>query len=135
MTARAAGTFDVALKPMPEDQAAGDANLGRMSIDKTYHGDLEATGKGQMLTAMTAVQGSAGYVAIERVSGALEGRKGAFTLQHSGTMKRGEPRLIIEVVPDSGEGELAGIAGQMTIEITEGAHSYVFEYTLAAKDD
>lgn len=113
----------------PEDKAEG-STLGRMSIDKQFHGDLEATSKGEMLSAMTAVQGSAGYVAIERVTGKLHGRSGSFVLQHAGTMTRGEPRLSVTVVPDSGSGQLVGLTGQMTINIAEGQHSYVFDYTL-----
>jgi hypothetical protein len=101
-----------------------------MSIDKQFHGDLEATSKGQMLAAGTEVQGSAGYVAIERVSGTLGGRSGTFALQHSGTMTRGEPQLIITVVPDSGTGQLVGLAGTMTITIADGKHQYGFDYTL-----
>ena len=129
MTTRASGTFEVKLDP--QEDKAGDPTLGRMSLDKQFHGDLEATSKGQMLTAGTAVQGSAGYVAIERVSGTLKGRSGTFALQHSGTMTRGTPQLTITVVPDSGTGQLAGLAGRMTINIADGKHSYEFEYTLA----
>ena len=102
-----------------------------MSLDKAFHGPLEATSKGEMLTAGGSVKGSAGYVAIERVSGALNGRRGTFALQHSGTMTRGEPQLTITVVPDSGTGDLAGLSGRMTIEIAGGAHSYGFDYALA----
>lgn len=127
MSTRAGGTFEVKLTP----QASDDATLGRMSIDKQFHGDLEATSKGAMLTAGTAVKGSAGYVAIERVSGALHGRSGTFVLQHSGTMTRGAPQLTISVVPDSGTEQLVGLAGQMAIKIADGKHSYDFEYTLA----
>jgi Protein of unknown function (DUF3224) len=130
MTNRARGTFDVKLTPHASDDKAEGAPLGRMSIDKQFHGDLEGASNGEMLTAGTAVPGSAGYVAIERVSAALHGRRGTFALQHSGTMTRGAPRLTITVVPDSGTGELAGIAGQMTIEILERKHFYDFEYTL-----
>jgi Protein of unknown function (DUF3224) len=126
MTIRASGTFEVKLSPQ-----ASDDNLGRMSIDKQLHGDLEATSKGEMLTAGTAVQGSAGYVAIERVSGKLHGRTGTFVLQHSGTMTRGTPHLTVTVVPDSGTGQLVGLAGKMEIKIADGKHSYDFEYTLA----
>jgi hypothetical protein len=103
-----------------------------MSIDKRFHGDLEATSKGEMLMAGTAVEGSAGYVAIEIVSGTLQGRSGTFVLQHSGTMTRGAPQLTITVVPDSGTGQLLGLAGRMTIIIAGGKHSYDFEYTLAS---
>jgi len=101
-----------------------------MSIDKQFHGDLEATSKGEMLSAMTSVKGSAGYVAIERVSGTLHGRHGTFILQHSGTMTRGAPQLSVTVVPDSATGELVGLTGKMTIKIADGKHSYDFEYTL-----
>jgi hypothetical protein len=101
-----------------------------MSIDKQFHGDLEATSKGQMLTAMTDVKDSAGYVAIERVNGTLNGRSGTFALQHTGTMTRGEPQLVITVVPDSGTGQLVGLTGKMTITIADGKHSYGFDYTL-----
>jgi hypothetical protein len=102
-----------------------------MSIDKQFHGDLEATSKGQMLAAVTSVKGSAGYVAIEQVTGSLRGRSGTFVLQHSGTMTRGTPQQIVSVVPDSGTGELVGLTGTMTITIADGKHSYDFEYTLA----
>ena len=117
MTQHASGTFDVKLTPQP---AEGESPaVGRMSIDKQFHGDLEGTSKGQMLAAMTGVKGSAGYVAIEQVTGTLHGRSGAFVLQHSGTMTRGAPQLIVSVVPDSGTGELAGLAGTMTIVIAD----------------
>lgn len=131
MTTRANGTFEVKLTPQPADGEAPP--VGRMSIDKQFHGDLEATSKGQMLTAVTGVKSSAGYVAIEQVTGSLHGRSGAFVLQHSGTMTRGAPQQLVSVVPDSGTGELAGLAGTMTISIADGKHSYDFEYTLAAR--
>lgn len=127
--ARASGTFEV--KMVPQDDKSEDANLGRMLLDKQFHGDLEATGKGQMLTAMTPVQGSAGYVAIEKVSGTLHGKTGTFVLQHTGTMTRGTPQLSITVVPDSGTGQLAGITGRMDIKVEGGKHSYELEYILA----
>ena len=126
----ASGTFEVKLAPQAAEDQVGDPTVGRMAIDKQFHGDLEATSKGQMLTAMTEVQGSAGYVAIERVSGTLQGHKGTFALQHSGTVTRGQPQLTIHVVPDSGTGQLLGLAGEMTITITDGKHSYGFDYTL-----
>ena len=132
MTKHASGTFEVKLNPQVDDKV-GDPTVGRMSIDKEFHGDLEATSKGEMLTAGTAIKGSAGYVAIERVSGTLHGRSGTFVLQHSGTMTRGAPHLTISVVPDSGTGQLEGLAGTMTIQILDGKHSYDFEYTLAEK--
>jgi len=130
MAKHATGTFEVKLKPQAPDDHADGATLGRMTIDKQFHGDLEATGKGQMLTAGTDVKGSAGYVAIERLSGTLHGRNGSFVLQHSGTMTRGTPQLTITVVPDSGTGQLVGLAGNMEIKIAEGKHSYEFEYTV-----
>ncbi|MGH9837817.1 MAG: DUF3224 domain-containing protein [Blastocatellia bacterium] len=129
MTTHAGGTFEVKLTP--QDDKSGDATLGRMTIDKQFHGDLEAVSKGQMLSAMTSVKDSAGYVALEKVSGTLHGRHGSFALQHSGTMTRGVPELTVTVVPDSGADQLAGLAGRMTIKIADGKHFYDFEYTLA----
>jgi len=126
----ATGTFEVKLAPQAEDKGEG-ASLGRMSLDKQFRGDLEATSKGEMLTAMTGVKGSAGYVAIERVTGSLQGRAGGFALQHSGTMTRGVPQQSVTIVPDSGSGELVGIAGAMTIRIADGKHYYDLEYTQA----
>ena len=106
--------------------------MGRMTIDlKQFRGDLEATSKGQMLYAGGDPKGSGGYVAIEKVSGTLHGRKGTFILQHNGTMSHGVYEMNVVVVPDSGTGELAGIAGKMTIKIDDGKHSYDFEYSLA----
>jgi hypothetical protein len=122
----ATGTFEVKLAPQSTD-APG---LGRMSIDKQFHGDLEAVSKGEMLSAMTEVKGSAGYVAIERVTGSLHGRKGSFVLQHSGTMNRGAATLSVTVVPDSGTDQLAGLVGKMALVIESGKHSYELEYTL-----
>jgi hypothetical protein len=130
VTARASGTFDVKLNPLVAYNGDAESMLGRMSLDKVFHGDLEGTGKGEMLTGMTSVKNSAGYVAIERVTGTLHGRTGAFTFQHSGTMYRGAQDLVIGVVPDSGTGELQGIAGTFTIEIVEKEHRYLFAYTL-----
>ena len=126
----ASGTFEVKLSPQATDDK-GDPLLGRMSLDKQFHGDLEATSKGEMLSAGTNVKGSGGYVAIEQVSGTLQGRKGSFVLQHSGTMTRGVPQLSISVVPDSGTGQLTGLTGKMNINIVDGKHFYDFEYALA----
>jgi Protein of unknown function (DUF3224) len=131
MTLHAKGTFDVKVALVAEDKAGG-STLGRYSLDKQYHGDLEATGKGEMLTAGTDVKGSAGYVAMERVTGTLAGRKGSFVLQHTGTMNRGTPALTVSVVPDSGTDELAGLTGTLTIVIADGKHSYSLEYSLPA---
>jgi hypothetical protein len=131
VTTHGTGTFEVKLTPQTSGDKTEDATLGRMSIDKHFHGDLEGTSKGTMLTAGTAVKGSAGYVALEKVSGTLNGREGTFVLQHSGTMTRGTPQLTITVVPDSGTSQLAGLTGNFTIKIAEGKHSYDFEYTLA----
>jgi hypothetical protein len=132
-TQRAAGTFDVKIGTLPLADSAAGATLGRMSIDKQYHGALEGTGKGEMLTAGSAVEGSGAYVAIERVAGKLDGRSGTFVLQHSGVMAHGSQQLSVTVAPDSGTGELTGIAGKMNIVIEGGKHSYTFEYTLPAK--
>lgn len=131
MTQHAAGPFEVKLTPLePANKTEGNV-LGRMSIDKQFHGDLEASSKGEMLTAGTVAKGSAGYVAIERVSGSLKGRTGSFILQHNATMTRGTPQLNIIVVPDSGTGELTGLTGTMNVIIAEGGkHSYDFAYTL-----
>ncbi len=133
VTIRATGAFDVTLDAQTADEKTGGAAISRMSIDKQFHGDLEASSKGEMLTAGTTVKGSAGYVAIERVTGTLQGRSGTFVLQHSGTMTRGAPQLTITVVPDSGTAQLEGLAGKMTIQIADGKHSYDFEYTLPGR--
>ena len=125
----ASGTFEVKLVPQTDDKN-GDPALGRMTIDKQLHGDLEGTSKGQMLTGMTEVKGSAGYVAMEKVSGTLKGRTGTFILQHTATMNRGVPQLSITVVPDSGTDQLTGISGDFKVIIAEGKHSYEFDYTL-----
>jgi hypothetical protein len=126
VTAR--GSFDVKLVP----QSDAGSPLGRMTIDKTFKGDLQGTSKGQMLAAGTAVKDSAGYVALEQVTGTLAGRSGTFILQHSGTMTRGVPTLTVSVVPDSGTGELLGLTGMMTIKVENG-HFYEFNYVLPTK--
>ena len=122
----ASGEFDVKLAA----QLTQDKSLGRLLIDKQVRGDLTGSSKGEMLSAATEVKGSAGYVAIEKVTGALQGRSGTFVLQHSGTMNRGDGQLSVTVVPDSGTGELQGIKGRMTIRIAGGKHSYEFEYSI-----
>lgn len=129
----ATGPFDVKLSPEPASAAADAAGLSRMSLDKTFHGPLQATSRGEMIAFRSATAGSAGYVAMETVRGRLAGREGSFVLQHSSTMDRGQPAQSITVVPDSGTGALTGLAGRMTIEIAPGgAHAYRFEYTLPA---
>jgi hypothetical protein len=125
----ATGPFEVKLEPLATDAAP----IGRRSIDKQFHGDLEATSKGEMLSFMSDVKGSAGYVALERVTGSLHGKKGSFALQHSGTMDRGAASLSVTVVPDSGTGELVGLSGKMEINMDGSKHSYEFEYTLPEK--
>jgi hypothetical protein len=134
MTLHATGAFEVKMTPLPPDDVTGSAgvNISRYGSDKQFHGDLEGTSKGEMLGAGDPAKGSAGYVAIERVTGTLRGRSGSFTLQHSGTMDQGKFQLTVTVVPGSGSGALAGISGTMTIIITNGKHSYDFEYTLPA---
>ena len=127
MTSRAEGTFQVKLVPLTSES---DPALGRMSIDKQLRGDLEGTTKGEMLSFMSSVKGSAGYVAMEKVTAVLKGRKGTFVLQHSATMTRGAPGLSVTVVPDSGTDQLVGLTGKFNIIIADGKHSYDFEYTL-----
>lgn len=131
MAHEARGTFEVKLNPL-KDEALDGAGLGSMSIAKQFHGDLEGTSVGQMLTAMSAVEGSGAYVAVEKVTGTLGGRKGTFMLQHMGTMDRGVPKLSVTVVPDSGTDELVGLTGTFEIIIADGKHSYVFYYSIAA---
>ena len=131
MTQRAIGSFDVKVTPRtPDSDVARAANIGRLTIDKQFHGDLDATSKGEMLAAGD-VAGSGGYVAMERVTGTLNKRGGSFVLQHSGTMKNRAPEMSVNVVPDSGTGELRGLSGTMTIVITaDGTHSYELEYRI-----
>jgi hypothetical protein len=125
---RATGTFEVKITPLaPYNQE--DKTLGRFSIDKQFHGDLDATSKGEMLSAGNP-KTSGGYVAIDKVTGKLNGRSGSFVLQHSATMENGKPHMTVFVVPGSGSGELSGISGTMDIVIEPGKHSYVFTYTL-----
>jgi hypothetical protein len=125
----ASGEFEVKMTPQPADDKTAGAAIGRFTIDKEFHGDLEGTSKGEMLAVM-AVEGSAGYVAMEQVTGKLNGRSGTFALQHTGTMTRGTPQLSVSVVPDSGTGELKGLSGHMTIKIDGPKHFYEFEYTM-----
>ncbi|MBJ6764441.1 DUF3224 domain-containing protein [Myxococcaceae bacterium JPH2] len=132
MKHRATGPFDVKVTPMPPEAQASDSPVGRLWLDKRFHGDLDATSLGQMLAVRSAVEGSAGYVAMECVTGTLQGRTGTFCLQHTGTAVRGEKSLTITVVPDSGTGELRGLSGSVKILIESGGkHFYDFEYSLA----
>jgi hypothetical protein len=135
MSQRATGSFDVKVTPQkPDTQVARAANLSRLTIDKRFHGDLEGISKGEMLALQTEVKGSAGYVALERVTAKLKGRSGSFVLQHSATMNRGESLSEISVVPDSATGELRGLSGRMSISVgADGAHAYEFEFKIDAK--
>lgn len=133
MTKSAAGTFDVKIAELAQQEHPDGTSSGRFSLEKRYRGGLDATGAGEMLTAGTPVEGSAAYVAIERVDGTLDGRRGTFLLQHAGTMGHGEQQLSITVVPDSSTGELAGLTGRLEITIADGEHSYVLEYTLSTE--
>jgi hypothetical protein len=132
MNQHASGPFEVKIAAQKADNPQAEAaGVGRMSLDKRFRGDLDATSSGEMLAFRTAIADSAGYVAIERVQGSLHGRSGSFALQHSSTMERGAQRQNIIVIPDSGTGELAGLSGSMTIVIAPGgAHSYEFDYSL-----
>lgn len=130
---RAIGTFEVKMTPLELNSTIETTQLGRMSLEKEFNGDLAASSRGEMLTAGNPNSGSAGYVAVEQVSGLLHGRKGSFLLQHNAIMNRGKPELNIVVVPDSGTDELEGITGSLEIVIAAGGHSYIFEYTLPEK--
>jgi Protein of unknown function (DUF3224) len=130
---KAMGTFEVKIGSLPQYNTSEEAKLARMSIDKQFHGDLVGTSQGEMLSAGTGTKGSAGYVAIERVTGKLNDRSGSFVLQHNATMTRGAPFLNIIVIPDSGTEELSGLSGTMHIVIDKGSHSYEFEYSFPDK--
>jgi len=132
-TGHATGTFEVKMTSQTADEQAQAASIGRMSFDKQWHGDLTGVSKGEMLAFGTGAKGSSGgYVAMEQFTGTLAGRSGSFVLQQTGTMTRGEPKLTISVVPDSGTGQLVGLTGTLNIIIADGKHSYDFEYTLPA---
>ena len=133
VTKHATGTFEVKMAPQPAEEKVGDPTVGRMSLDKTFCGDIEGTSKGQMLAVRSEVEGSAGYVAMERVTGTLGGKKGTFALQHNGVMNRGTPSLTISVVPDSGTADLIGLSGKMTIKIKDRKHFYEFVYSLPTR--
>jgi hypothetical protein len=128
---RAKGTFDVKVAPLPAYDTTEATTLGRMSLDKVYHGDLDGTAKGEMLTGMTGVKNSGVYVAVERFTGTLAGKRGTFVLHHTGIMDRGAQRLSVTVVPDSGTDQLTGLSGSLNITIAaDGTHSYEFDYSL-----
>lgn len=129
----AAGSFEVNLVPQSLANADAGPLMGRLSINKTFSGGLQATSKGEMLSAGTAVKGSAGYVAMECVTGTLDGKSGSFVLQHSGTMNRGVPQLAVNVVPDSGTDELVGLTGTLGIQVADGKHSYVMDYEISPR--
>jgi hypothetical protein len=133
LSAHANGAFDVKISPLTLSEQSADPKLGRMSIEKQYLGELEATAKGEMLTAQSEMKESGVYVAVERVTGTLNGKRGSFAMYHSGVMNRGKPELKITVVPDSGTDELQGLTGKMNIKIDNGKHSYDFEYSLPEK--
>jgi hypothetical protein len=130
MSHHATGTFEVKVTPLDPAFKSDDNAIGRYSLDKQFHGALEATSKGEMLSGMGTVKGSGGYVAIERITGTLDGRTGTFILQHNGTMQNGVYHLNVIVVPDSGTAQVTGLQGSMEIIIKEGKHSYDFTYTL-----
>ena len=127
---RATGSFEVTLQPLSNSEVTSDPLFGRLLLTKKFNGDLTATARGQMLSSGTLTKGSAGYVAIDQVTGTLEGRQGSFVLQHTGSMNRGVPTLSIMVVPDSGTDELAGLSGTLSINIIDGKHFYDFIYSI-----
>jgi hypothetical protein len=127
---RATGSFEVILQPLANAEVTSDPLFGRLLLTKKFTGDLTASARGQMLSAATTTRGSAGYVAIDHVTGTLEGHHGSFVLQHTGSMNRGVPTLSIMVVPDSGTDELAGLSGTLSINIIDGKHFYDFIYSL-----
>lgn len=130
MTQHATSTFEVKMQPQGDGDLAEGSSLGRMSLEKRFSGDLEASGKGEMLAARSDVPTSAAYVAIERVSGSLHGHEGSFALVHKGVMTKEAQSLVIEVVPDTGTGQLKGLTGTLGIRIEDGRHYYDFEYSL-----
>jgi hypothetical protein len=129
---RATGSFEVSLEPLSNTEVSNNAHLGRLLLNKKFSGDLTASARGQMLSAGTATRGSAAYVAIDQVTGMLDGRQGSFMLQHTGRMNRGVPSLSIMVVPDSGTDELAGLSGTLSINVIDGKHFYDFLYSFPA---
>lgn len=133
MTTRATGSLIVSMTPAAPTERSGRTTLGRMLLDKQYDGDLVASGKGEMLTAVTDTQGSASYVAIEHVTGTLDGRAGSFVLHHMGTMAGGVDQLVIAIVAESGTGDLAGITGKFSIRVADGKHLFELDYALLGR--
>lgn len=131
MISKASGTFSVKLELQPATAQADAAVIGRRSLEKSFQGDLEASSFGEMLSVMTAVDGSMAYVALEKVNGTLAGKHGSFILQHASQMVRGQPFQSIRVVPDSATDELIGLDGEMRIDVKDGEHFYVFEYSFS----
>jgi hypothetical protein len=134
MSIRAEGTFEITIEREPPYESGDGVALARATVTKIFHGELDAKSTVHMLSATTPVQGSAGYVALERVVGKLGTRSGSFVLQHNGWMRDGEQHLVVTVVPDSGTGALKGISGEMIIRITDGRHQYEFDYVLPRED-
>jgi hypothetical protein len=128
------GSFEVTMNAEPPYDAVDGVTLARARIDKRFTGPLDATAEVQMIGARTPIAGSAGYVAIERITGTLAGKRGTFVCQHNGVMTRGAPALTVTVVPDSGTGELKGLSGHMDIQIVEGKHFYELDFELAAPE-
>jgi Protein of unknown function (DUF3224) len=130
MTHHAAGTFEVKVQPLPEDEKVPGLKVARFAFDKQWKGDLEGTSKGEMMATNAGDKGSGGYVAVEQIDGRLSGHTGSFAVVHKGTMEGGSFDLVVEVVPGSGTGQLAGISGRITITIAGGKHSYAMDYAL-----
>jgi hypothetical protein len=131
---RATGSFDVSLLPLSNTEVSSDGMFGRVLLTKTFRGDLSGSARGQMLSALTRVKGSAGYVAIDQVTGELDGRRGSFVLQHTGALNRGMQLLSIMVVPDSGTDELTGLSGTLSINVIDGKHFYDFIYSIPEQE-
>ncbi|PHV16603.1 DUF3224 domain-containing protein [Janthinobacterium sp. BJB1] len=132
MHAHATGSFSITMTPSAAPQRAGRTTLGKVLLDKAYAGDLVATARGEMLSAVTDTKGAAGYVAMEAITGVLQGRQGSFVAQHAGTMADGKQQLTIVIVPHSGTGQLTGINGTLAIRIENGRHFYDIDYSLPA---
>ncbi len=130
MTGKARGTFEIQMSPQSQEEKIDGVSVSRQSADKQYSGDIEGSGKGEMLAALTNVKTSQAYAGIERVVGTLQGRKGTFLLQHTGTMTAATRDLKVTVVPDSGTGQLVGLSGKMMINVVNGKHLYEFDYML-----